>query len=140
MLTIHNQTRAGKIFKCTIFVGYGGVIFFFWCHTLTKNGVGTLICTCWKYSCKWRFLYSCGDVGKSYVKVYSGKQDTGAFNRTWKDGNSFIRETSKYKHLQTKRMYYPGNVTNTIHALRGTFLSLQSCGAHSNGINPILSI
>ena len=28
MLTIHNQTRAGKIFKCTIFVGYGGVIFF----------------------------------------------------------------------------------------------------------------
>ena len=28
MLTIQNQTRAGKIFKCTIFVGYGGVIFF----------------------------------------------------------------------------------------------------------------
>ena len=27
MLTIQNQTRAGKIFKCTIFVGYGGVIF-----------------------------------------------------------------------------------------------------------------
>ena len=28
MFTIKNQTRAGKIFKCTIFVGYGGVIFF----------------------------------------------------------------------------------------------------------------
>ena len=28
MLTIQNQKRAGKIFKCTIFVGYGGVIFF----------------------------------------------------------------------------------------------------------------
>ena len=28
MLTIQNQTRASKIFKCTIFVGYGGVIFF----------------------------------------------------------------------------------------------------------------
>ena len=28
MLTIQNQTRAGKIFKCTIFEGYGGVIFF----------------------------------------------------------------------------------------------------------------
>ena len=28
MLTILNQTRTGKIFKCTIFVGYGGVIFF----------------------------------------------------------------------------------------------------------------
>ena len=28
MLTIQIQTRAGKIFKCTIFVGYGGVIFF----------------------------------------------------------------------------------------------------------------
>ena len=28
MLTIQNQTRAGKIFKCTIFVVYGGVIFF----------------------------------------------------------------------------------------------------------------
>ena len=27
MLTIKNQTCAGKIFKCTIFVGYGGVIF-----------------------------------------------------------------------------------------------------------------
>ena len=33
MLTIQNQTRAGKIFKCTIFVGYGGVIFFYWCRT-----------------------------------------------------------------------------------------------------------
>ena len=28
VLTIQNQTRAGKIFKCTIFVGYGGVILF----------------------------------------------------------------------------------------------------------------
>ena len=28
MLTIQNQTGAGKNFKCTIFVGYGGVIFF----------------------------------------------------------------------------------------------------------------
>ena len=28
MLTIQNQTRAGKNFKCTIFVGYSGVIFF----------------------------------------------------------------------------------------------------------------
>ena len=28
MLTVQNKTRAGKIFKCTIFVGYGGVIFF----------------------------------------------------------------------------------------------------------------
>ena len=27
MLTIQNQTRTGKIFNCTIFVGYGGVIF-----------------------------------------------------------------------------------------------------------------
>ena len=26
MLTIQNQIRAGKIFKCTIFVGYGGVM------------------------------------------------------------------------------------------------------------------
>ena len=36
MLTIQNQTRAGKIFKCTIFVGYGGVIFFYWCRTTYK--------------------------------------------------------------------------------------------------------
>ena len=28
MLKIQNQICAGKIFKCTIFVGYGGVIFF----------------------------------------------------------------------------------------------------------------
>ena len=28
VLTIPNQTRAGKIFKCTIFVVYGGVMFF----------------------------------------------------------------------------------------------------------------
>ena len=28
VLTIQNQTRAGKIFKCMIFVGYGGVICF----------------------------------------------------------------------------------------------------------------
>ena len=28
VLTVQNQIRAGKIFKCTIFVGYGGVIFF----------------------------------------------------------------------------------------------------------------
>ena len=28
MLTIQNQTSAGKIFKNTIFVGYGGVICF----------------------------------------------------------------------------------------------------------------
>ena len=111
--------------------------------SLTKNGIGILMCICWKYSCKWRFLYSCGDVGKSFVIVYSGKQDTSALNRTWKYGNSVIRETSQYKHLgsiQTKRMDYPGDVTNTIHTLRGTFLSLQSCGVHSNGLNPISSM
>ena len=34
MLTIQNQTCAGKIFNCTIFVGYGGVIFFYWCRTI----------------------------------------------------------------------------------------------------------
>ena len=28
MLTKQNQTRTGKILKCTIFVGYGGLIFF----------------------------------------------------------------------------------------------------------------
>ena len=28
MFTIKNQTREGKIFKCTIFVGNGRVVFF----------------------------------------------------------------------------------------------------------------
>ena len=37
-------------------------------------------------------------------------------------------------------MDYPGDVTNTIHTLRGTFLSLQSCGVHSNGLNPTSSM
>ena len=39
MLTIHNQTHAGKIFKCTIFVGYGGVVFFYWCRTIRSCGL-----------------------------------------------------------------------------------------------------
>ena len=40
MLTIQNQTRAGKFFKCTFFVGYGGVIFL--AH-LNRRLIGELI-------------------------------------------------------------------------------------------------
>ena len=43
MLTIQNQTRAGKIFKCTIFVGYSGAIFFYWSGTLHEYGKVTLL-------------------------------------------------------------------------------------------------
>ena len=34
VLVIQCQTHLGKIFKCTIFVGYGGVINFEWCRTI----------------------------------------------------------------------------------------------------------
>ena len=34
VLTIQHQTCVDEIFKCTIFVGYGGVIFFYRCSTL----------------------------------------------------------------------------------------------------------
>ena len=34
-------------------------------------------------------------------------------------------------------MVYPGDVANTAQTLRGTVLSLRSCGVHANGINPI---
>ena len=34
VLVIQCQTHLGKIFKCTIFVGYGGVINFEWCRTV----------------------------------------------------------------------------------------------------------
>ena len=41
MLTIQNQTHAGKNFKCTIFVGYGGVrrsdIFLLVSHRMGKT-------------------------------------------------------------------------------------------------------
>ena len=33
VLTIQHQTCVDEIFKCTIFVGYGGVIFFYQCST-----------------------------------------------------------------------------------------------------------
>ena len=33
-LTIQHQTCVDEIFKCTIFVGYGGVIFFYRCSTI----------------------------------------------------------------------------------------------------------
>ena len=33
VLTIQHQTCVDEIFKCTIFVGYGGVIFFYRCST-----------------------------------------------------------------------------------------------------------
>ena len=108
--------------------------------SLTKNGVGILICACWKYSCKWRFRYSCGDNGKSFVIVYSGTKDNSALNRTWKYGENIIKEVSQYKHLgsiQTKCMETPGDIASVVHSLRGTFLSLQSCGVHSGGMNPI---
>ena len=36
VLVIQCQTHLGKIFKCTIFVGYGGVINFERCRTLRK--------------------------------------------------------------------------------------------------------
>ena len=38
VLTIQHQTCVDEIFKCTIFVGYGGVIFFYRCSTI--NGPG----------------------------------------------------------------------------------------------------
>ena len=94
---------------------------------LTKYSTGILICICRKYSYKWRFLYSCSDNDKSHVVVYSDKQANSASNRTWKFGNSIIREETRYKHLgsvQTKRMVYSGDDTNTAQTLRGTFLSL----------------
>ena len=34
VLTIQHQTCVDEIFKCTIFVGYGGVIFFYRCSTI----------------------------------------------------------------------------------------------------------
>ena len=40
ILTIQHQTCADEIFRCTIFVGYGGVIFFDRCATLRE------ICFC----------------------------------------------------------------------------------------------
>ena len=36
VLTIQHQTCVDEIFKCTIFVGYGGVIFFYRCSTLRE--------------------------------------------------------------------------------------------------------
>ena len=37
-LTIQHQTCVDEIFKCTIFVGYGGVIFFYRCSTINGQG------------------------------------------------------------------------------------------------------
>ena len=34
VFTIQHQTCVDEIFKCTIFVGYGGVIFFYRCSTI----------------------------------------------------------------------------------------------------------
>ena len=36
VLTIQHQTCVDEIFKCTIFEGYGGVIFFYRCSTLRE--------------------------------------------------------------------------------------------------------
>ena len=36
VLTIQHQTCVDEIFKCTIFVGYGGVILFYRCSTLRE--------------------------------------------------------------------------------------------------------
>ena len=37
VLTIQHQTCVDEIFKCTIFVGYGGVIFFYRCSTFSRT-------------------------------------------------------------------------------------------------------
>ena len=36
VLTIQHQTCVDEIFKCTIFAGYGGVIFFYRCSTTCR--------------------------------------------------------------------------------------------------------
>ena len=37
-------------------------------------------------------------------------------------------------------METPGDIASVVHSLRGTFLSLQSWGVHSGGMNPISSM
>ena len=43
VLTIQHQTCVDEIFKCTIFVGYGGVIFFYRCSTFLMVSVSKAI-------------------------------------------------------------------------------------------------
>ena len=56
VVTIQCQTHVNEIFKCTIFVGYGGVIQLYWCYTMWR--AKTLIRLC-RYSGRSEFfLYS----------------------------------------------------------------------------------
>ena len=107
-------------------------------NSLTKSGLQKLINICHQYSLKWRFFYK---NSKCVVMIYIDKPlRVGNPSSSWTFGGGEILQTAHHKHLgvvQTQSLRQPGDINAVLRTLRGTFLSLATCGLHAYGINPI---
>ena len=107
-------------------------------NSLTKSGLQRLIHICHQYSLKWRFFYK---NNKCVVIIYIDKPfRAGRPLISWTFGEGEILQSTQHKHLgvvQTQSLRQPGDISAILRTLRGTFLSLTTCGLHPNGINPI---
>ena len=105
---------------------------------LTKSGLQRLIHICHQYSLKWRFFYK---NNKCVVIIYIDKPfRAGRPVISWTFGEGEILQSTQHKHLgvvQTQSLRQPVDISAILRTLRGTFLSLTTCGLHPNGINPI---
>ena len=103
----------------------------------TSNGLLTLLKICWQYSCLWRMVYN---ALKCMIIIYNVSRRIETDIRSWKFGNTEIRAAPQHKHLgviQSNIRTKPVEISTIVQSLRGTFLSLTSCGLHPNGLNPI---
>ena len=107
-------------------------------NSLTKSGLQKLIKICHQYSLKWRFF---NKNSKCVVIIYIDKPlRVGNPPSSWTFGGGEILQTAHHKHLgvvQTQASRQPGDISAVLRTLRGTFLSLATCGLHAYGINPI---
>ena len=59
---------------------------------------------------------------------------------SWTFGEGEILQSTQHKHLgvvQSQPLRQPGDISAILRTLRGTFLSLTTCGLHPNGFYPI---
>ena len=107
-------------------------------NSLTRSGLQKLVHICHKYSLKWRFFYK---NSKCVVIIYIDRPFR--IDRplsSWSLGEGVILQSTQHKHLgvvQSQSLRHPGDISAVLRTLRGTFLSLVTCGLHPNGINPI---
>ncbi len=105
---------------------------------LRKNGLDELMDMCYRNSVIDQYLYN---AGKCNTVVFNEcHNDFQTSRRKWQLGNDNVIETDKYTHLGSicdKNMNLKTNISESCSKLRKTYFSLNNCGAHAQGLNPI---